>query len=88
MFRCYASSMKLHEFLSVRGQTQRAFSLSIGVTQQAVSQWLRGFSTPRPEQMQKIVEVTNGAVTPNDFLPAPPLSDEPGGLPSDCEAAG
>jgi DNA-binding transcriptional regulator YdaS (Cro superfamily) len=59
----------LSQFLTSSAITEQAFASKIGVTQQAVNSWIRGIRTPRLAQMQKIYEATNGAVSPNDFLP-------------------
>ena len=67
--------MKLTNFLSENGITAAQIAAKIGVTEKAVSHWINGVRTPRPEQMVKIIEETRGAVTANDFLPAP-QSDE------------
>jgi hypothetical protein len=58
----------LGKYLARNKITQQAFAASIGSTQRAVDYWLNGGRTPRPEMMQRIVDATNGAVTPNDFL--------------------
>ncbi len=65
---------KLSEFLSENGISQASFGATIGVTQQALSKWVRGDATPRPKQMVKIIGATGGAVTANDFLPFEPVS--------------
>lgn len=75
--------MTLSEYLSTNKITQAAFAESIGATQQAVGYWVGGERCPQLRLMQRIVDATNGAVTPNDFLlsmspliePAPPVSE-------------
>src|ERR1700730_6844335 len=60
--------MKLSDYLSSSDLSERDFAARLGVTAKAVSHWVGGFRTPRPEQMQKIRDATGGVVTPNDFL--------------------
>jgi len=62
--------MKLSTYLQGHSLTPADLARKIGVTEKAVSHWLSGARTPRPEQMVKIVEATGSAVTPNDFLPS------------------
>lgn len=61
--------MKLSEFLETKELTPQAFAGLLPVSGEAVRLWLNGDRTPRPAQMQRIMEITEGAVTPNDFLP-------------------
>lgn len=68
-------SNSLGEFLKLSKITQTGFAAKIGMTQRAVSLWVRGDRTPRAKQMQKIITATDGAVTPNDFLPSPPVNE-------------
>jgi hypothetical protein len=64
--------MTLSEYLSTNKITQAAFAESIGATQQAVGYWVGGERCPQLRLMQRITDATNGAVTPNDFLPPAP----------------
>jgi DNA-binding transcriptional regulator YdaS (Cro superfamily) len=64
--------MKLSAYLASAGLSESAFAAMLEVNPKAVRHWIRALRTPRPEQMQKIVAVTRGAVTPNDFLPSAP----------------
>jgi DNA-binding transcriptional regulator YdaS (Cro superfamily) len=73
--------MKLSDYLELGNIDAAAFAARINVTPKAVSYWISGDRTPRPEQMQKIIDATNGAVTPNDFL-ALPFRDQNQGAPS------
>lgn len=45
----------------------------IGVTQNAVSQWINGNRRPRPIFEKRIKEITKGKVTANDFYDLPEL---------------
>ncbi len=59
--------MKLARFLIAHQMTPAAFARLIGVTRNAVHRYVRGERMPAPEVMERIVQVTEGAVTPNDF---------------------
>lgn len=61
--------MRLSEYLEAHDLTTAKFATKVGnVTSEAVRLWLVGKRIPRPEQMRRIAEVTDGKVTPNDFL--------------------
>ncbi len=60
--------MRLAAYLELSGKGPAAFAAEINVSAKAVSHWIGGKRIPRPEQMQKIIDATKGAVTPNDFL--------------------
>jgi len=61
--------MKLADFLSERGMSQTEFAAAIGVSQVAVSRYLAGQRMPRIEQLSRIRQFTQGAVTADDFVP-------------------
>jgi transcriptional regulator with XRE-family HTH domain len=63
--------MTLREYLKVHQLSQAAFASAVGCPQQLVNYWLRGRNKPGHRNMVRISEVTNGAVTWNDFMPAP-----------------
>lgn len=54
-------------FASQEGITQLAFARSVGVTQGRVAQLLQG-EMPSLSLAMRIREVTEGAVTPDDFI--------------------
>ena len=66
---------KLHEYLKANNITVSAFAASVNTDQRVVYHWLNGEKIPRQEYMQRIYELTGGAVTANDFYgietPAP-----------------
>lgn len=64
--------MRLSDYFASAQVNERAFAALLGVSAKAVRHWVRGDRTPRPEQMQKIIIATKGAVSPNDFLPKQP----------------
>ncbi len=61
--------MKLSDYLTQSQKSADIFAKEIGVTVSAVNFWRNGDRIPRIGQMQKIFEITQGAVTPTDFLP-------------------
>lgn len=69
-------NMRLSQYLSLAGLSAAKFAAGAGLSQRAVAHWARGDRTPRPEQMKKIVTLTSGAVTPNDFFAPPQVPNE------------
>lgn len=62
-------AMKLQEYLLSRQLDLETFAGMVGSSASAVRKWRAGERTPRRDQMLRIREVTNGAVTADDFLP-------------------
>ena len=60
--------MRLTDFLSARSLTDSAFASMIDVHHTTVGRWKRGDTRPDWDVLQRIVEVTDGQVTPNDFI--------------------
>lgn len=60
-------SMTLEDYLDDQDMTQREFAELLGVTHQAVNQWLRGRRFPRRELIVKIEKITGGKVKPSDW---------------------
>ena len=61
--------MRLTEFLEGRSnESAKSFALQIGVTPQALSRYTLGQRKPEWPILERIKAVTDGAVTPNDFL--------------------
>lgn len=67
--------MKLVDFLKLSSLSARQFAISIGVTPQAMSRYLADDRVPRKAVMQRIVDMTKGAVQPNDFYATGPRHD-------------
>lgn len=61
--------MKLASFLTSQKLTSAEFAEMVGVSAKAVTNWRQGNRFPRPEALDRIQRVTNGAVTAIDFLP-------------------
>lgn len=59
--------MLLKKFLKQKKLTQKQFSERIGITSSAINQYCSGRRKPLPNIMERIIDATNGEVTPNDF---------------------
>jgi hypothetical protein len=60
--------MMLETWMIKNELTDMELSKKIGVTHSAVRKWRVGIRIPRPKQVARILEVTNGQVTANDFV--------------------
>lgn len=60
--------MTLRQYLALTGLTQQQFANQIRASQSAVSRYVVGLRMPKREHLLRIMEVTDGAVTPTDFL--------------------
>lgn len=61
--------MKLATYMADKGIPARQMADLIGdVSESGVRKWMYGERVPRPDQMRRIAEVTDGAVQPNDFI--------------------
>lgn len=59
--------MQLAKYIELRGISQREAAEQLGVSKSAMNYWCSGTQIPRPADMRRIVEWSNGAVMPNDF---------------------
>ena len=59
--------MDLRTFLFENALSSEGFAQKIGISVGAVNHYLNGRRIPAAKVMRKITQVTNGAVTPNDF---------------------
>jgi hypothetical protein len=59
---------KLEAWIRSQGLQQQEFAKLIPVRPTAVCRWLSGERIPRPNQIRRIVEVTQGQITANDLL--------------------
>jgi hypothetical protein len=65
--------MKLSDFMKAAGLDDEALAARVGeCSAHAVKKWRYQERVPRPEQMRRIAEITEGKVTPNDFVLSPP----------------
>lgn len=62
--------MTLERYLEEHGLTATEFAGQIDVSPSTIIRLLAGERDPRLELLKKIHGGTNGAVTPNDFVPA------------------
>ena len=67
-----AIASKLEIYLKENSLNDSQFALLVGRNQSTVCRWRKPGARPDHAAMKKIFEVTNGAVTPNDFLASPP----------------
>lgn len=63
--------MRLKTYLELRKISPAAFGEMVGASEPGVVKWMRGERVPRRETMRKIMDVTDGAVGPSDFLEGP-----------------
>jgi transcriptional regulator with XRE-family HTH domain len=59
--------MKLSSYLERETLAVEQFAEQVGVDPASVRRYLRGDRRPRGRVMERIIEVTGGSVTPNDF---------------------
>lgn len=60
--------MKLRDYLTSQGITPAQFAAQIGVNQVSVTRYLAGTRRPVWTVISRIVKVTDGRVTANDFM--------------------
>jgi DNA-binding transcriptional regulator YiaG len=60
-------NMKLQTYLHKKKLTHEQFANMAGVSGQSVRNWISGIKKPT-RHLQKIVEITGGKVTANDFF--------------------
>ena len=59
--------MNIKSYRKMLGISQEKAASEIGVSKDVYNSWEYGVRFPRPENVKKIEEWSNGAVTPNDF---------------------
>jgi transcriptional regulator with XRE-family HTH domain len=59
--------MQLKEWIEKNGKTIKEVADALGVSEMNDYRYIAGSNIPRPDRMQKIVELTGGEVQPNDF---------------------
>lgn len=60
--------MRLSEFLAETHTKPTAFARQLGVAHTTVTRWASGEVAPSMEAMERIAEITEGRVMPNDFM--------------------
>lgn len=60
--------MKLSEYMKTHKLSDADMASLIGCSEGAVKKWRYDERTPRRNQLLRICAITDGAVTPNDFL--------------------
>lgn len=68
--------MTLSDFMATQNIRPAEMAALIGdVSASGVIKWARGERIPRPDQQRRIFDATDGKVTPNDFVLAPPKQE-------------
>lgn len=67
--------MKLSAYLKENNLTPQDFAPLIGVQWPAIYRYMSGKRVPTKPVLQKIFDVTKGAVTPNDIIGIPPETE-------------
>jgi DNA-binding Xre family transcriptional regulator len=65
-FKCVFQNLKFKELMIAKGLNQKALSDATGVTEGAISYYVKGKRSPRPETLEKLAKILG--VTPNDLL--------------------
>lgn len=61
--------MTLSAYMALRSLDDITMALLVGDCQEtAIRKWRTGARIPRPKHLRRIMEVTEGAVTPSDFV--------------------
>lgn len=60
--------MTLAKWISAADLTDAEFARRLGISRQALSRYKAGTRIPRPHILHRIMSLTNGAVTANDFV--------------------
>jgi transcriptional regulator with XRE-family HTH domain len=61
--------MTFSDWMSLTGKTDAEVAKHLGVDRVSVTRYRLGSRIPDWDVMPRIVELTRGAVTPNDFMP-------------------
>ena len=61
--------MQIGDWIKSRGLTDVDFAELVGVDKSTVGRWVAGTVRPDWDRLPKIIEVTEGLVTANDFIP-------------------
>ena len=77
----YKAGMKLETYLLENDMTPTAFSRQIGVSHVSIVRYMSGDRVPRPEIMNRMFMLTEGAVGPSDFFSLQTRSDPTGAEP-------
>jgi DNA-binding transcriptional regulator YdaS (Cro superfamily) len=67
----HIACMKLSDFLTNAGMTDVEFAARIGRASSTVNRWRHERTRPEWDAIVQIERATKGAVTANDFIPAP-----------------
>lgn len=56
----------LYAWATATGRTVNQMCSDLGISRAALHNWDNGYQMPCPRTLSRILEATNGAVTPND----------------------
>jgi transcriptional regulator with XRE-family HTH domain len=70
--------MQLADYLASKGINPTKFAELVGVPASTITRVLNGDRMPRLDTIQKIVALTDGNVTVDDFMPVAPSEPERG----------
>ena len=59
--------MLLQKYIDLRQLTQRQAAEELAVPSSTMHRWCAGECVPRPDEMRRIIQWSDGAVMPNDF---------------------
>lgn len=69
--------MNLSDYLQKNDISMGQFAYEVGVEPQAVGLWKAGLRTPRSKHQKKIFQITEGQVSPNDWVGIATLPKKP-----------
>ena len=64
--------MDIRSYLAEHDLTEEKLAVKVGCSQSMINKLKRHTVSPSLDLMRLIAEATNGAVTPNDFMPTTP----------------
>lgn len=64
----HISAMKLEVWMSITNTSDEMLALSLSIDRSFANRLRRGVKRPSAGLMEKIVKISRGAVTPNDFF--------------------
>jgi DNA-binding XRE family transcriptional regulator len=67
---------KLREYRIARGLSQQSFAASVGVKKATISRIEKGKRVPSMGLVARIVEISDGELSADDFMPASPPQAE------------
>jgi hypothetical protein len=72
--------MRFDSWMELTGSTNAAFGARVRKTGETVRRWRAGEREPEFEDMRRVFKLSDGAVTPNDWVGIGPRSAEEGAV--------